>query len=596
MVNKQENSVLVIAEIANTHNGSMERAQKLVHHVSLAGADVIKFQVFNAEDLVSQNHPDYQIFKKLEFRRNDWELLFSLAHNLGLITYADIFGVRSLEFLDDIGCQGYKIHSSDVNNHSLLREVGRKKRPVLLSLGGTSPKDTWNSANCLTQYGCSDITLMLGFQAFPTDIEDSHLRLLDWYKENYRLPVGYADHIDAENPMALISPLLAVAAGANTIEKHITYNRSEKPDDYESSLELEQFQILVQKIRETELILGCDKEPNPSESEKRYAKKMKKYPMTVNSIETGNVFQLNNIKYQRMMLDTEAYSANIELLNGKKVINSIPANSFIRNINFDFKIGALVAVRSGSSRLPNKAFIQINGDMVISHLINRIKKSSLVDTIVLCTTERPEDDGLVSLAEKSQISVFRGDENDVMKRFIDAARKFDIDIIVRVTGDDIFSDPSYIDEALQHHLEINAEYTKMVGLPEGVDREIITTDALEWLHNHAKDHKMTEYMTWFLDQPAFINTTQILAQEKHNRSSYRLTLDTPEDLELIQWIFSELSKTGKDDYVLDDIISLLDANPDKALSNTLKTSPKVRRSDIDTGMNLRLFNRKDFSK
>jgi len=588
MVNSNDSSVFILAEIANTHNGSIKRAEKLIRQVALTGADAIKFQVFKAEDLVSPMHPEYPILKNLELQDTEWKFLFSLAHDLNLEIFSDIFHVDTLGFLEDAGCQGYKIHSSDIHNSFLLKEVGRTMRPVLLSLGGVCPRDTWKAANDLAQSGCSDITLMLGFQAFPTKVEDNHLRLLGWYRENFGLSVGYADHTDSENPMANILPLLAIAAGAETLEKHFTHNRSGKPEDYESSFELDEFRTLVKKIREAELILGRAGIPEPSKAEKIYSKKMKKFPLVVKNIKSGNALSVDNVKYQRISTETEVYPANLNLLLGKKALKEVYGNSIILNEYFQLKVGALVAVRSNSSRLPLKALIQLNGKTVISHLIDRIKSSSLIDTVILCTTTLAEDDILVSIAEQKNIDIFRGDDNDVMGRFINAAKKFNIDIVVRVTGDDIFSDPGYIDKAILHHLRTNAEYTKIVGLPEGVDREIITAQALEWLHDHAIDPQKTEYMTWFLDQPAFIYTSNISAKKEHRRPSYRLTLDTSKDLELLQWLYYQFDKQDKGKWTLDDIISLLDANPDKAVMNTVDQISKKIRLDVETGMNLQI--------
>ena len=392
--------VEVIAEIANTHNGVYDRAETLVQLVAETGADAIKFQVFRAEDLVDRDHQEYAVLKERELSPADWRHLFALARRLGLTVCADVFAIRDLSFLIEIGCEKLKIHSSDIHNIPLIREVGSTNLPVLLSLGGTLPRDTWHAADCLVRSGCQDVTLILGFQAFPTGIAEANLRSVEWYRREFGLPVGYADHTDAESPLALVIPLLAVAAGADVIEKHITFDRYQKPDDYESAIEPDEFRTMVKRIREAETALGIGGIPALSSAEVAYARRMKKYPVASRIIKSGDCLRQDDILFRRLAEDTGAYPADIQQLLGRPVEVDIPQGSVITNSQFKWTIGIFLAIRSQSTRLPGKAFAKIFGKYSVDWLIERVKKSAIATQFVLCTTTQPEDDRFVSVCER----------------------------------------------------------------------------------------------------------------------------------------------------------------------------------------------------
>jgi len=129
----------------------------------------------------------------------------------------------------------------------------------------------------------------------------------------------------------------------------------------------------------------------------------------------------------------------------------------------------------------------------------------------------------------------------------------------------------------------------VIGLPDGLGREVISTWVLEWIHGHIRETHLTEYMTWFLDQPAYVRTSYVQADPNHSRPEYRLTLDTPEDLEVFRWIFSRMAATGKNIFGLDDVIALLDSEPGRAQANCAGDRPGPARGDIDTRLDLLLM-------
>jgi N,N'-diacetyllegionaminate synthase len=574
---------LVIAEVANTHNGSPERMANLVRFAAEAKADAIKFQYFKAEDLVGPDHPEYDIFKQLEMTQADWLALFQQAHGLGLSIYSDVFGLEGIPFLLEIGCDGFKIHSSDIGNRPLLERIGGTGLPILLSLSGATPRDAWHAIRALRAAGCSNITLMLGFQAFPTAVEDLKVGLIPWYMREFDLPVGYADHVAGDSPMALIVPQLALAQGATIIEKHFTYDRAAKPEDYEAAIEPEQFAEMVAAIRQSEIAIGGS-ELKLTEAEKLYSLRMKKFPLAAHALAPGVALQAADVTMLRLGANPEMFPAEFEDMLGRVVKVAIPANDPIRYSALEWKVALLVTVRSRSTRLPGKAFADIAGKPSIAWLLERLKQVQYPAEIVVCTTTLPEDDVLVALAEKMGVRTFRGPTQDVLARLIGAADMVGADIVVRITGDDILSDPVYIDRCLAWHLDHNAEYTVAEGLPYGVDREVIATKVLKWVHELAYDKEGTEYLSWYLDDPAFVRGTTLVADPDHTRPHYRLSLDTPADLDLLRAIFAKLAPAGQA-FTLEDVIALLDANPELLKINQT-VRPKLAREAIDTRLRL----------
>jgi len=576
--------ITIIAEIASTHEGQATRAASLVRAAADAGADAVKFQYFLTEDLVGTEHPEYELFRQLELPKEVWRDLFALGHTLGLSVYADVFHVARVTMLMELGCDGFKVHSSDLANALLLNRLGMCGLPVFLSLGGATPRDAWHAVSTLQKHDAVDITLLLGFQAFPTSLSDSKLGQIGWYSREFGLPVGYADHVDGDSAEALRVPLLAAAAGATVLEKHITIGRAAKPEDYEAAIEPDAFAELVRRIRQTEVTLG-DGSLTLSEAEHAYNRRMKKYPIAGRDLAPGDVLSADAVKLQRIPGGSRAFAAELQDIVDRRVITSLQAGAMLSHAAVEHRVAALVAVRAKSTRLPEKAFADLEGKPSLVRLIDRLRACTTLDEIVLCTTAHREDDRISDLAREVGVRAFRGSELDVMARFLGAAREVDADIVVRVTGDDILTDPVYLDSAVRHHLAMNAEYTCVQGLPVGLDREIITTRALHWIHCHVLCPEHTEYMTWYLDDPAALRVARLTAETSHCRPDYRLTLDTPQDLELFRWLYRSL---GSSDVVFGvaEIVALLDSNPEMAAMGK-KSPSKVARSDIDTSLDWR---------
>ncbi len=292
-------SCFIIAEMANAHEGNLETAVAIVNAAAKAGADAIKFQVFTAEELAVPSYTHFGLYKKLEMQKQDWSHLIEKARDLKLKIYADVFGIESAELMETFRIDGFMIHAADILNKPLLKKVGSFGRNLILSLAGSNWPEVMEAVSTVKSVGNSSILLMHGFQGYPTVFADSHLNKIRLIQDKFNLPVGFASHVDGASPEATYLPILAVCAGASTIEVHITLDRSKKGLDYYSSLEIDQFAYMVNQLRKTELALGSPS-LDITESELKYRLGHRKHLIVTRDMKPGEIIQMEDIAFKRI--------------------------------------------------------------------------------------------------------------------------------------------------------------------------------------------------------------------------------------------------------------------------------------------------------
>lgn len=218
-----------------------------------------------------------------------------------------------------------------------------------------------------------------------------------------------------------------------------------------------------------------------------------------------------------------------------------------------------VPVRLQSSRLPNKAMKEINGKPIIKYLIERLQKSSMIRNIVVCTTIYESDDKLVDFLEKEKIKVFRGSEKDILVRFLLAAKEYGTEFVVAVDGDDIYADPSYVDELVREYEKTKADYIQILGVPVGFTPIGIKTTALEKICKlKTTDNTETGYGKFFTENN-LVEIKNIRPPLKTNfPQGLRLSLDYQEDFELAKKIFNELGN----DFDIESVLKFLNERPE----------------------------------
>ncbi|USK69968.1 glycosyltransferase family protein [Peribacillus asahii] len=207
------------------------------------------------------------------------------------------------------------------------------------------------------------------------------------------------------------------------------------------------------------------------------------------------------------------------------------------------KIIGIIQARMGSTRLPGKVLKRVNGIPLLQYQIERMKKSNLINGLVIATTEQDLEEPILELCEKMNISAFRGSEKDVLDRYCGAAQKYNADVIVRMTSDCPIIDPNIIDQVIQYYLDHSYDYvsnTQIRTFPRGMDTEVFSRKLLEKAQMNAQKEYEREHVTpYFYMNPDKYSIGQFVNRGQ-DVSHYRLTVDTEEDLKLISILLKEL--------------------------------------------------------
>ncbi|MEO5760736.1 MAG: acylneuraminate cytidylyltransferase [Vicinamibacteria bacterium] len=241
----------------------------------------------------------------------------------------------------------------------------------------------------------------------------------------------------------------------------------------------------------------------------------------------------------------------------------------------------LVTARMASARCPGKALMELlPGEPLLAVLLARMRTSKLVDEIALATSINPENDGIADLGKSLGVRVFRGDEDDVLKRHVDAARVFEADHLVRVTGDNPLTDVGTMDDLIRIHHERKADYTYVPGeaLLMGILAEVISRDALErsWTKGEAK-HRSELVTLYIKEHPSEFKIAMLDLDPGLLRPGYRLTVDHPEDIRLQREIFAALGPLAETKQAID----LLDTRPDLVAINAHLTHKGVNHRSVE---------------
>ena len=248
----------------------------------------------------------------------------------------------------------------------------------------------------------------------------------------------------------------------------------------------------------------------------------------------------------------------------------------------------VVSARMASSRCPGKALAPLAGRPLLEVLLDRLTGVRGVDGVVLATSVNADNDPLVEVARGAGFEVFRGDEDDVLRRHVDCARALGVEHVVRVTGDNPLTDVETIELLAARHLREGADYTYVPGdaLLMGILAEVISRSALERSWERGEARHRSELMTLYVkEHPEEFKVVTAELPAGLYRPEYRLTVDEPEDVRLMQEIFSRLSAPGRR-VTAREAIALLDREPALARINAhlRHKAANLRSVALDAGI------------
>lgn len=555
----KKSSVMIIAEIANTHEGNFNTLIKLIDECSKLHVNSIKFQIIRAQEILENSHEKFSLFQKLEFTNFEWKKIFEYSRSKKLKIYADVFGIKSAKLAEQLNVDGFKIHSSEINNPSLLKFLSNNKKPILLSTAGSYLYEIDEILKILLKVN-KKITLMHGFQGYPTDISDLNLTKIKELKKRYNLDVGLMDHISGDSDLALLIPLLGVSLGVSIIEKHITLDRSLKGIDYYSSLNPSEFKTLIGLIYQTEKALSKNSS-SISINEQKYRFEHKKNSISKTEIKKNYPLKINSFEFKRTNLKTD--SLPFFEITGKKLRKDLKKSEILTSKLLERpKIAAIIACRVESERLFAKPLQNISNIPIIKHLLKQVEKSKLIDDVVLAISENEGNEIFVNFARRERIKFVTGDDNDVLERLIIGAKFVKADIVFRVTSENPFIYWEGIDHAIQKHLDGNYDFTFMDKIPIGSGFEIINLETLEKSHDLGSLKHRSELCSLYIhEHQQDFKINRLLAPKNLQFPDLRLTVDTPEDLLVSRLIYASVGNYGKP-IPLIKIINFLKKHPE----------------------------------
>lgn len=306
---KNTDPVLIIAEAGVNHNGDMALAKQLIDVAAEAGADLVKFQTFNADRLVthSATKADYQrqttaadesqyaMLRRLELSPEEHKELIAHCRERGIGFFSTGFDIKSIDLLVGLGQERFKIPSGELTNLPYLRHIGRLGKDVILSTGMANLGEVEAAIDALEAAGTprNRITVLHCTTEYPTPMREVNLRAMQSMRKAFDIRVGYSDHTQG-----IEVAIAAVALGATVIEKHFTVDRNLPGPDHKASLEPNELAEMVKSIRGIEQALG-DGIKRPSPSEARNKPIARKSLVAARPIRAGEPFTPENTSVKR---------------------------------------------------------------------------------------------------------------------------------------------------------------------------------------------------------------------------------------------------------------------------------------------------------
>lgn len=337
--------VYIIAEAGVNHNGRLDLALKLVDIAKDSGANAIKFQTFKSNKLASYEaiKADYQkkttnskesqldMLKQLELSYDNFKKLqeYCIEKNIEFISTP--FDLESVDFLNQINVNIFKIGSGDLTNYPLLRKIAKTGKKIILSTGMSNMDEVENSVKYLLKNGCTELVVLHCISNYPTKNKDLNLNAIKTIKKNMlkikkNIEIGFSDHSEGIN-----NSIYSICVGATFIEKHFTIDKNMEGPDHKSSLSPNELNLFVKKIREIEIILG-DGVKKYRESESKNRKIVRRSLAYETNLKKGTILDYEHLTTLRP--NTHICGSRLEDFIGKTLNCDVSENDFLEISHF----------------------------------------------------------------------------------------------------------------------------------------------------------------------------------------------------------------------------------------------------------------------
>ena len=249
----------IIAEIGINHNGSLLLAKKMIDIAVTTGCDAVKFQkrtvdvVYSKEELARERKSIFgntngDLKRGLEFGKEEYNEIDKYCKQKGIMWFASCWDEQSVDFMEQFDIPCYKIASASLTDDNLLKHTKSKGKPILLSTGMSTMEQIRHAVSVL---GEDNLILYHCTSTYPTNADEANLRVIETLRKEFTCPIGYSGHERGVTPS-----VLAVALGANSVERHITVDRTNWGSDQAASLEMAGLYHLVRDVRQVPTLMG----------------------------------------------------------------------------------------------------------------------------------------------------------------------------------------------------------------------------------------------------------------------------------------------------------------------------------------------------
>jgi spore coat polysaccharide biosynthesis protein SpsF (cytidylyltransferase family)/sialic acid synthase SpsE len=587
-----------ILEMANVHGGDISHLFSLIDEFSEFKDNFgIKFQPFKYDQIATPDFEWYPVYEELYFSPKEWKKIFAKTRETKAV-WIDVFDGYSAhiikENLSDI--YGLKFQTSVLDNRKLfksLSDLDLSNVKVIINIAGHNIEEIGNYAERIkSELKPQELILQVGFQGYPTKLEDSGLNKIKILKDKLDYKISFTEHLDPGDEESIRLPVAAVLLGADIIEKHIRHSSLKTKYDFQSSVKINTYKkyiellqsnnVLESFLNEKEKDLLLPEVPFVNENEMEYLKKSKQKPLAAHNLKVGQLLSLqDDLSFKR----SPATGITIDKIESLVRSFNLLAKNKEENEGFEegnfrkAKIATIIACRMKSARLPKKAILPIGELSSIELCIKHAMQFEGVDEVILATSTEDEDAVLQNYTYSDNVIFHRGHPEDVIERYLGIANKREIDVVVRVTGDMQYISNDVAQILLKSHFETGADYTNARETAVGTNLEIMNVGAMRKIKEYFPSADYSEYMSYyFWNNPKYFKLNFVDLPKELVRD-YRLTLDYPEDLEMFRKIEEHFVEIGEK-YSLPKLFEYLDNNPQIAKINAnctlkYKTDPEL---------------------
>lgn len=300
---QNKDHVYIIAEMSANHAGKLDNALQIVRQAKAAGADCVKIQTYTADTItIPCNKPDfiingglwdgytyYELYKQA-YTPWEWQqIIKEECEKIGVDFLSTPFDYTAVDFLESLNVDAYKIASYELIDIPLIKYAAKKGKTMIISCGMGTEEEIHDAVNACIEVGNDNIILLKCCSEYPANVEDMNLQLIPKMREIFGVPVGLSDHSAGYE-----AAILAVAAGARVIEKHVMLDSAEDNPDKGFSMTMSEFKEMVSRVRRTEKIMGSGKFVfSQTEADGR---KGRRSLYAVKEIKKGEIISENNIR------------------------------------------------------------------------------------------------------------------------------------------------------------------------------------------------------------------------------------------------------------------------------------------------------------